>query len=121
MTRRMTQHISWALFIVLVIALVHGVVGAQRSHAADPPLFQAGQAYLVAWDCTPAYMAQAVSQAMAGGQPLNPCYVEVLTVQTVRADGWLVVTTGTDGVAWTVNPARMVGLQAQPQGLRAAQ
>ena len=80
------------------------------SHTQERPLFAVGQTYTIAWDCLPTFAAAMASQAT--GQPMDPCYVEQLTVQAVRKDGWLQVTDADTGDGWFVNPARMIGFKS---------
>lgn len=86
----------------------------------EKPLFVKGQQIAVIWDCAPAYAAKAVSQVLAGGQPLAPCYGEALQVETVHKNGWIDVK-DSSGEAWTVNPSRMLGFTSieDPKNLRA--
>ena len=98
--------------------LLAGYSGYGQMPAPTAPLFEVGRTYLVVWDCTPEYMAQVVSQMVLGGQGVNPCYTEVLRIDQVRPDGWIVVTV--DGRTWTVNAARMIGVSpVERESLRA--
>ena len=94
--------------VVALLALVlAGTLSGQDRESA--PLFTAGRTYTIAWDCLPTFTAAMASQAT--GQPMDPCYVEQLTVQAVRKDGWLQVRDDT-GDGWMVNPARMIGFKS---------
>lgn len=102
----------------LVVALIVWSVSAQTAGPPSPPLFSPGQTYTLLWDCAPEYLAQAVSTVMAGGQQLNPCFSEEITVQAVRSDGWVLVTDASNA-AWTINPARLIGFKVIPPPVRA--
>lgn len=93
---------------LLVVALLFVLVVPGQSQDT-PPLFTAGRTYSVAWDCLPTFTAALASQAT--GQPVDACYVEQLTVQAVRKDGWLHVRDET-GAGWLVNPQRMMGFKS---------
>ena len=45
-----------------------------------------------------------------GGQPLNPCFAEQVTVLAVRSDGWIAVT-DEDGGRWTINSSRIYAVK----------
>jgi len=107
-----------ALVALLVAFTAWWPLGAQPA-PASPPLFTVGTTYVVLWECLPEYVAQAVSKGMAGGEQLNPCYAEEVTVQQIRSDGWLLVT-DEGGNGWTVNPARMIGFKVAMPPVRAA-
>lgn len=94
-----------------IILLLIGSAFAVPGHTQDRALFLPGQTYTVVWDCVPAFFAAMASQA-AGGAPVDPCYVERLTVQEVRKDGWITVTDADSGDGWYVNPARMIGFKS---------
>ena len=79
------------------------------SHTQERPLFTAGQTYTVAWDCVPLFLANMASQALNAS--VDPCYLETLTVQAVRKDGWLQVTDTQTGDGWVVNANRMMGVK----------
>ena len=104
--------------LALGVPLIVLLSGALSVEPPSPPLFSPGQKYVFAWECLPEFLAQAVSQAMAAGQAVNPCYVEELVVQAVRSDGWLLVTDDS-GTGWTVNPARAIGFKVAQRALRA--
>ena len=93
---------------LLVVALLFVLVVPGQSQDT-PPLFTAGRTYTVAWDCLPTFTAALASQAT--GQPVDACYVEQLTVQAVRKDGWLHVRDET-GAGWFVNPQRAIGFKS---------
>ena len=80
------------------------------SHTQERALFLPGQTYAVVWDCVPVFLAAMASQA--SGQPVDPCYVEDLTVRAVRKDGWLEVTDADSGSGWMVNPSRLIGFKS---------
>lgn len=116
MERSHPRVVGTVLVVMIVVALM-----AQRPSATDLPLFEVGAVYSVAWDCTPTYMAEAVSATMASGRRLNPCYAEALKIRTVRKDGWIVVQDMADGAEWTANPARMIAVRKHVVSLRASQ
>ena len=109
-----------ALTFILCVIYALGYYVANVS-TEEKPLFVKGQRIAVIWDCAPAYAAKAVSQVLAGGQPLAPCYGEALVVETARRNGWIDVK-DSDGTAWTVNPSRMLGFASaeDPKTLRAS-
>jgi hypothetical protein len=103
-----------------VVLTFVGVLMLTKTQAADAPLFEEDAIYSVAWDCTPTYMAEAVSVALTGGkQAFNPCYAEALKIRSVRKDGWLAVQDMADGSEWMANPARMIAIREQVSSLRA--
>lgn len=88
------------------------------SQAQDAPMFVQGQRLIVVWDCQPLWVAQLVSQTVANGQPLDPCFSETLDVVVAWKNGWLTVT-DEQGERWNVNPARAIGYKAQAAGRQA--
>ena len=103
---------------MLLILLLSGTFAVGQA-PSSPPLFSPGQTYVVVWDCAPEYLAQLLSQQAFSGQPLNPCYSELLTVQAVRSDGWVLVTDD-QGNGWTINSGRMIGFKVAQVPVRAA-
>ena len=95
------------VLLVVAMLIVWFVVPGQSQDT--PPLFTPGRTYSVAWDCLPTFTAVLASQAT--GQPVDACYVEQLTVQAVRKDGWLHVRDET-GAGWFVNPQRAIGFKS---------
>ena len=114
--RRITVFSCSLVGVVWAWFLLSAMLSAQS--ASSPALFSPGVKYAVIWDCVPEFLGQAVSAAMFGGAPLNPCFAEELTVQAVRSDGWLLVT-DVDGTGWTVNPQRAIGFKVAEPQLRA--
>ena len=108
--------LGWLALFVSTLLVAGGVMTSQ-SVPPSPVLVTAGQRYVVVWDCLPTWIADYISQTAAGGRPLPSCYVEELTVQAVRSDGWWLVT-DEDGTPWSVNPARMIGLRLAAPALR---
>lgn len=112
-----------ALMIVLFsVATLVGCASNPRPAVGvqSPPLFQAGQQYIVLAGCAPQYFAVAVAKGLnTDPGRLNPCWGEVVTVQQVRSDGWLLVT-DVDGNGWTLNPHGMYAFRLFTQGLSAA-
>ena len=94
----------------MVALLVGGWLVVPGQSQDTPPLFTAGRTYTVAWDCLPVFLATMAAQA--SGQPVDPCYVEDLTVRSVRKDGWIQVTDASSGDGWLVNPQRMIGFKS---------
>lgn len=78
-----------------------------------PPRWIVGQTYVVVWDCAPVWLTQMAARSAQSPPALSPCYDEALTVEVVRADGWLEVRDVT-GARWIVNPARAIGVQLAP-------
>lgn len=95
---------------VLIYALSNQAASGQAP-ASSPPLFQAGQQYIVTWDCSVVVSPQ--------GQVGKACYSEVVTVQAIRSDGWVLVTDA-DGIGWSINPARLIGFTLAERGQRAS-
>ena len=110
-----------AMLSLFTYALVVGcVTNPKPAGVQSPPLFQAGQQYIVLAGCAPQYLAVAVAKGLnTDPERLNPCWGEVVTVQQVRSDGWLLVT-DTDGTGWTLNPAALYAIRLFKQGLSAA-
>lgn len=110
------------LFLVVALSLVLAVGYITTSRAQDePPLFVAGQQTIFVWDCIPAWAAHLAQYAIVRGPDgLNPCFVETLTVQRTRKDGWLEVTDSGNGHRWIVNPARAIAVQPIAAGQRVA-
>lgn len=104
--------------VVVALLACAGLWALAPVQAADPPLFQKGQAIIVAWDCVPEWVPQVAAQAL-GTDTLGACYAEPLIVQVVRKDGWLEVSDPRDGARWRVNPARMTGFTVAERGQRA--
>lgn len=91
---------------------------APLSRAQDAPQFIVGQRIIVVWDCVPEWVTQLVSQTMANGQPLDPCFSEILEIrQVLKKDGWIVVTSE-GGEQWTVNVGRAIGFRPLQPGTR---
>lgn len=97
--------------VIGAVVLVALAMFSVRGDAADPPMFEKGKTYIFIWDCTPEYMRQ-LAMAATGGERLNPCFVERLTVINARKDGWVEVSDPADeGRHWIVNPARALATQ----------
>jgi len=102
------------LACVLVGAASLALMRAPISQAAPaPPLFEKGGVYDVVVDCIPTWIARWISATQAGGAPLNPCFVEQITVVEVRSDGWL-QTKDDNGTEWIINPARIYAVAKKP-------
>ena len=95
--------------LLLTVGLVAVMLTGCAARSVVP--VQIGHTYIVSYDCLPEWVAQWASHAIANGQGLNPCYVEVLHIRQVSGT-WMV---GTDeqGRTWTINSARISGFQEQ--------
>ena len=98
---------------LLTLVLLSGAVTVGQS---TPPLFQAGQQYLVVSGCAPEYLMTVIARGLnVSPESLNPCFSEVVTVQQIRSDGWLLVTDPA-GNGWTMNPASLYAFKRYQPG-----
>jgi len=125
----MTTHLNWMrvqatgfwvlligvilLFAVAPISnyLTPPVAPVESAPPVDPPLWIVGQTYMVVWDCAPTWLTYMAAQSPQHPPEMSPCFDERVTVETIRADGWLEVR-DTTGDRWTMNPWRMIGIQS---------
>lgn len=86
--------------VPVCVALATIAMLAQKpALAADPPLFENGQTYVVLWACLPQI----------------GCASELLEVQRVRKDGWVDVKDRNND-AWTINPAQALAVKPHTAG-----
>src|SRR3990167_2913653 len=101
------------LFLTACVAAV-GLTGmlAGQTPITPPPLFLVGRTYAVVVDCLPVAVIP---------EQVDPCFTELLTVTSVRPDGWVVVTPVQGGPEWLINPVRVYSVRMQPNATQARQ
>lgn len=106
---------------VVLLALTVGTIRATwaQTPAPEPPLFVAGQRYLVIYhgNCVPDWMPRVAEGVLRIPQQLNPCFGETVEVTQVRRDGWLVGRVA--GEPWMIQVSSIAAFQAEPVTQRA--
>lgn len=83
-----------ALFLTILIMLGGLYAAVAQTPKPPQPIFVVGQQYGVIYSCI----------AQVG------CYGELITVQAIRPDGWLVVDAAPDPNRWFLNPDAIVSV-----------
>src|SRR3990167_5891600 len=104
-----TAKVWWLPLFCAVLIVGCGQKQAPTTH---PSLFLVGRTYAVVVDCFPVAVVP---------EQVDPCFTELLTVTSVRPDGWVVVTTAQGGPEWLINPVRVYSVRMQPNATQALQ